>query len=37
MIQAGVVESYVGISYHAVSIPAKNHAMRGCAALVRSR
>ena len=35
-IQAGVVGRYVGISYRAVSIPAKNHVMRVCAALVRS-
>lgn len=34
--QAGVVGRYVGIPYHAESIPARNHAMRVCAALVRS-
>lgn len=33
---AGVVGRYVGIPYHVESIPARNHAMRACAALVRS-
>lgn len=34
--QAGVVGRYVGIPYRAESMPARNHAMRGCAAHVRS-
>ncbi|KAL9076783.1 MAG: hypothetical protein Q9161_000768 [Pseudevernia consocians] len=33
--QAGVVGRYVGIPYHAESIPARNYAMRVCAALVK--
>ena len=34
--RAGAAERYAGISCHAVSIPAKNHVMRVCAALARS-
>ena len=33
--QAGVAGHYVRISYHAVSILARNHAMKVCVALVR--
>ena len=35
-IRAGVAERYAGISCPAVSIPAKNHVMKVCAALARS-
>ncbi len=35
MTQVGVVGRYVGTPCHAESIPARNRAMRVCAALVR--